>query len=50
SITSDETTHLTRSIHFWMTGDDLGMWELGAPRMPHMLGGLPSYLALSARG
>jgi 4-amino-4-deoxy-L-arabinose transferase-like glycosyltransferase len=46
AITSDETTHLVRSLHYWMTGDDLGMWELGAPRLPHLAYGLASYLAL----
>src|SRR5690242_14308225 len=46
SITSDETTHLTHCLHFWMTGDDLSMWELGTPRLPHLLNALPSYLAL----
>jgi hypothetical protein len=46
SIAGDEATHLTHSLHFWMTGDDLAMWELGAPRLPHVLYALPSYLAL----
>jgi 4-amino-4-deoxy-L-arabinose transferase-like glycosyltransferase len=46
SITGDESTHLVHCLHFWMTGDDLAMWELGAPRLPHLLYSLPSYLAL----
>lgn len=50
SITSDETTHLTRSLHYWMTGHDLGMWELGAPRLPHLAYGLASYIALRPAG
>ncbi|MBX6313257.1 MAG: glycosyltransferase family 39 protein, partial [Isosphaeraceae bacterium] len=50
SITIDEATHLKRCLHFWMTGDDLVMWELGAPRLPHLLNALPSYLALLRSG
>ena len=50
SITSDESTHLVHSLHWWMTGDDLGMWELGAPRLPHLLNALPSYLTLRHSG
>lgn len=50
AITSDETTHLTHSLHFWTTGDDLDMWELGAPRLPHLAYGLASYLALRPTG
>jgi 4-amino-4-deoxy-L-arabinose transferase-like glycosyltransferase len=50
AITSDETTHLVRSLHYWMTGDDLGMWELGAPRLPHLAYGLATYLALKPTG
>ncbi len=50
SITSDETTHLTHLLHYWTTGDDLAMWELGAPRLPHAAYGLASYLALRANG
>lgn len=50
SITSDETTHLVRTLHYWMTGDDLGMWELGAPRLPHALYGLASYTVLKTAG
>ncbi len=50
AITSDETTHLTHSLHYWITGDDLDMWELGAPRLPHLAYGLASYLALRASG
>lgn len=46
SIAGDETTHLTHCLHYWMTGDDMAMWELGAPRLPHVLYALPSYLAL----
>ena len=43
SITCDEATHLVHCLHYWMTGDDLAMWELGAPRLPHALGALASY-------
>ncbi|HEU5116129.1 MAG TPA: glycosyltransferase family 39 protein, partial [Isosphaeraceae bacterium] len=50
AITSDETTHLTHSLHYWITGDDLEMWELGAPRLPHLAYGLASYLALRPSG
>ena len=50
SITSDESTHLVHSLNFWMTGDDLEMWELGAPRLPHLLNALPSYLLLRHSG
>ncbi len=46
SITSDEVVYLTHGLHFWMTGDDLGMWELGTPRLPHVLSGLAPYLVL----
>jgi hypothetical protein len=50
AITTDEATHLTHCLHFWMTGDDLGMWELGAPRLPHVLYAGVSYLALKRAG
>ncbi len=50
SITSDETTHLVHTLHLIRTGDDLGMWELGAPRLPHALGGLATALALRSAG
>jgi hypothetical protein len=50
SITSDESTHLVHCLHFWMTGDDLSMWELGSPRLPHALNALPSYLCLKEVG
>ena len=50
SITSDESTHLLRCLHYWQTGDDLGMWELGAPRLPHLINALPSYLVLRHSG
>ncbi len=50
SITSDESTHLLRCLHYWQTGDDLGMWELGAPRFSHLLNALPSYLVLRHSG
>ena len=50
SITSDEYTHLLRTLHFWQTGDDLGMWELGTPRLPHILNALPTYLVLKHSG
>ncbi|MEO6811635.1 MAG: glycosyltransferase family 39 protein [Isosphaeraceae bacterium] len=46
SIAGDEETHLTHCLHYWMTGDDMAMWELGAPRLPHVLYAFPSYLAL----
>jgi hypothetical protein len=46
AITTDETTYLTHGLHFWATGDDLAMWELGTPRLPHLIHALPSYLAL----
>jgi len=50
SITSDEYTHLLRTLHYWQTGDDLGMWELGTPRLPHVLNALPAYLVLRHSG
>jgi len=50
SITSDESTHLVHALNYWMTGDDLEMWELGAPRLPHLLNSLPSYLVLRHSG
>ncbi len=50
SITSDETTHLTRSLRYWLTGQDPGMWELGAPHLPHLAYGLASYLASRPSG
>lgn len=50
SITCDEATHLVHCLHYWMTGDDLAMWELGAPRLPHALGAYASYLALRPEG
>lgn len=50
SITSDESTHLTHCIHYWETGDDLRMWELGAPRLPHVLSAWASDLALHQAG
>ena len=50
SITSDETTHLTHIFHLLRNGDDLAMWELGAPRLPHLIGGAASYLALRSVG
>jgi hypothetical protein len=46
SITSDESTYLTHGLHFWLTGDDLRMWELGTPRLPHLVNAWPSYIAL----
>src|SRR5947209_19985257 len=33
SITSDESTHLTHCLHYWATGDDFSMWELGSARL-----------------
>jgi hypothetical protein len=50
SITSDESTHLVHGMHFWLTGDDLGMWELGTPRLPHLVDSYASYQALRAAG
>lgn len=50
AITCDEATHLVHCLHFWMTGNDLDMWELGAPRLPHMLAAFPAYLSLKTRG
>jgi 4-amino-4-deoxy-L-arabinose transferase-like glycosyltransferase len=50
AITSDETTHLVHCLNYWMTGDDLGMWRLGAPRLPHAANALASYLALRPAG
>jgi hypothetical protein len=50
AITSDETTHLIHTLGFWATGDDQSMWELGTPRLPHVLAGGASYLALRAKG
>ena len=46
SITADETTHLVHVLNLLHNGDDLAMWELGAPRLPHVLGGMASYAAL----
>ena len=46
SITSDESTHLIRLLNYWRTGDDLAMWELGAPRFPHALYARASAAAL----
>lgn len=46
AITSDEVTHLVHCLHFWITGDDLEMWKLGAPRLPHSLSALASYVCL----
>jgi hypothetical protein len=50
SITSDETTYLVHGLHYWLTGDDLGMWRLGSPRLPHAVHALASYLALRPAG
>ncbi len=50
SITCDEATHLVHCLHYWMTGDDLAMWELGAPRLPHAMGAFASYLTLRPEG
>jgi 4-amino-4-deoxy-L-arabinose transferase-like glycosyltransferase len=50
SITSDESTHLVHTLHFWLTGDDWEMWKLGAPRLPHALGALASFAALRPTG
>jgi 4-amino-4-deoxy-L-arabinose transferase-like glycosyltransferase len=50
AITSDESTYLVHAIHYWMTGDDLVMWELGSPRLPHLLNGWASFQAVKAGG
>ena len=50
SITSDETTHLVHLLNYFHNGDDLAMWELGAPRLPHALGGWASYASLRYAG
>jgi hypothetical protein len=50
SITSDESTHLVHGLHYWLTGDDLRMWELGTPRLPHLVDSWASYQALSWAG
>jgi hypothetical protein len=50
SITPDEATHLVHCLHYWMTGDDLRMWELGAPRLPHIVYAGASYLGLRSGG
>jgi Dolichyl-phosphate-mannose-protein mannosyltransferase len=46
SITSDEATYLTHGLHYWLTGDDLRMWDLGTPRLPHLINAWPAYVAL----
>jgi 4-amino-4-deoxy-L-arabinose transferase-like glycosyltransferase len=50
AITSDESTYLTHALHFWMTGEDLDLWELGTPRLPHLAAGLASYGVLGRAG
>ncbi len=50
SITVDETTHLMRSLYFWQCGDDVEMWSLGTPRMPHLLNAWPTFQALRREG
>lgn len=50
SITSDESTHLGHSLHYWATGDDLGIWALGTARLPHILAGAASYGVLDHAG
>ena len=50
SITSDESTHLVHTLHYWQFGDDLEMWKLGSPRLPHALGAFASFLALRPTG
>ena len=49
SITSDESTYLIHSLHYWMTGDDLGC-SSSFPRLPHVLNALPCYLTLKYEG
>lgn len=50
SITVDETTHLMRSLYFWQCGDDVEMWSLGTPRMPHLLNAWPTFQTLRREG
>ena len=50
SITSDESTYLIHGLHYWSTGDDLGLWELGTPRLPHLIHTWGSYQALRWAG
>lgn len=50
SVTSDEITHLIRSLHYWQTGDDQEMWKLGAPRWPHLLNAWPAFQTLRTMG
>jgi hypothetical protein len=50
AITSDETTHLNHIFSLLHNGDDLSMWDLGAPRLPHLLNGLASYAMLKRIG
>lgn len=50
SITWDEATHLSHTLHFWGTGDDRAMWDLGTPRLCHLIDALPSAVALRLSG
>ena len=50
SITADEGFHVSSSLHFWMTGDDLGLWRAGAPRLPHLINTSVPYLVLRQAG
>ena len=50
SITTDEDYYVSSSLHFWMTGDDLGMWQAGVPRLPHLINTSVPYLVLRQAG
>lgn len=50
SITADESTYLEHALHDRITGDDLDMWGLGSPRLPHLLGAQLAYWALRDAG
>ena len=50
SVTSDEGFHVSSSLHFWMTGDDLGLWRGEAPRLSHLINTSVPYLVLRQAG
>jgi len=50
SVTCDESIYLSASLHIWITGDDLGMWRLGVPRLPHLINSSVIYLVLRQAG
>ena len=50
SVTTDEVLHLTAALGYWSSGDDRDLWIHGAPRAPHLLGGLASHTVLVATG